>query len=80
VLLTLELVTLVAMLNRHRSFPKLFTWLWLAAVFLPIVDMFVTVSLFPQLGSQLFGAEFFRTGWWRSCAACGSGTCWSRCA
>jgi hypothetical protein len=59
-LLALEVVTMVAMLNRYRVFPKLFTWMWLAAFFLPLVDLMVTASLFPQVAGNLFGADFFK--------------------
>ena len=60
-LIALEVATMVAMLNRHRAFIKLFIWLWGAAFLLPFVDMVVTALLFPQVPSGEFAAEVGHT-------------------
>lgn len=44
-LLALQIVTLVAMFGRRSTFPKLFRWLWIASMVLPILDI-VAVSVF----------------------------------
>ena len=60
-LIVLEIATMVAMLNKHRVFIKLFIWLWGAAFVLPFVDMVVTALLFPQVPSEEFAAEVGHT-------------------
>jgi len=47
-LLGLQVLTAVAMLNKMKRFPALFTWLWIAALVLPLVDMLMVISYFPQ--------------------------------
>ena len=60
-LIVLEVATMVAMLNRHRVFLKLFVWLWGAAFVLPLADIVVVALLFPQVPSEEFVAEAGRT-------------------
>ena len=64
-LLALEIVVMVAMLNKLRIFPRLFTWLWLAALVLPVVDIVVTAPLFPQVASSAFAPRSAAPSWSR---------------
>ena len=52
-LIALEIIVLVVMLSRRASFPKWFTWLWLAALFLPVVDLLVIVAVLNVPPTQL---------------------------
>ena len=60
VLLALQIVVLVAMLRRRATFPRLFTWLWIAAATLPFVDMVVVALLLNLPLAALFDADMVR--------------------
>jgi hypothetical protein len=60
-LIVLEVATMLAMLNRHRVFIKLFIWLWGATFVLPFVDMVVAALLFPQIPSDEFAVRVGHT-------------------
>ena len=60
VLLTLQIVVLVAMFRRRATFPKLFTWLWIAAVVLPFVDLVAVALLLNVPLAALFDSDMVR--------------------
>ena len=60
-ILGLQIAVIVAMLGKRRSFPMLFTWLWVAAIASQIVDTILILSLFPEYSSAAFGPEFVRS-------------------
>jgi hypothetical protein len=62
VLLGLQAVTAVALLNKMKRFKTLLTWLWIAAVVLPLADVVLVLSYFPQGLGGAVGNELARVG------------------
>jgi hypothetical protein len=70
-LLGVEIAAVAALLGKKKSFRMTFTWLWIAAVLLPVVDVVLAASLFPKLpggtlaaGLGQAGVTFIVTGLW----------------
>lgn len=60
VLLALQIVTLVAMFGRRSTFPKLFTWVWITAIVLPLLDMVAVSTLLRVPFAALIDADMAR--------------------
>jgi len=61
VIFGLQIAVIVAMLGKRRSFPRLFTWLWVASIGSQIADTILMLWLFPQFSAAAFGPEFVRS-------------------
>ncbi len=60
VLLVLQIVTLVAMFGRRSTFPRLFRWVWIASMVLPIVDIVAVSALLGVSPTALMDADMAR--------------------
>lgn len=59
-LLALQIVTLVAMFGRRSTFPKLFRWLWIASMVLPILDIAAVSAFLGVSPTALLDADMAR--------------------
>jgi ABC-type spermidine/putrescine transport system permease subunit II len=62
VVLGLSVAAASALYKRKKRFRELFTWLWLAAVLLPAVDVALVAWLFPEFSSSELIGELARIG------------------
>ena len=54
--LALQIWVLVVMFGRRTSFPMWFTWLWAAALFLPVLDLLVIMAVTKLPPDQIVDA------------------------
>ena len=60
ILLAVQIVTLVAMFGRRATFPRLFTWVWITAIVLPLLDMVAVSTLLGVPLAALLDADMAR--------------------